>query len=186
MRPPDTRNNQDQKGPQILTDRIKATEVRLLSEDEAFGIVSRAEAEKMSKETGLDLIIMSLDSSPPVVKLMDYGKYKYEKERKDREARKKQHVIEIKEVKMTVRIDKHDLEVKVNNAIRFLNEGDKVKCTIRLKGREVQHTNLALELAKKFAEMVSDAGTPESFPKVEGRNITLVVAPGKKKPASAD
>ena len=182
MRPTDTRpNNQDQKGPQILTDRIKASEVRLLSDDESYGIVSRAEAEKLSKETGLDLIIMSLDSSPPVVKLMDYGKYKYEKERKEREARKKQHVIEIKEVKMTVRIDKHDLEVKVNNAHRFLEDGNKVKCTIRLKGREVQHTDLALELARKFADLTSEYGTPEANPKVEGRNVYLILVPGKKK-----
>ena len=182
MRPPINREpRKEDKGPQLLNHRIKATEVRLVSEEQQYGVVSRQEAEAMAQEQGLDLIIMSLDSSPPVVKMMDYGKYKYEKDRKDRQARKKQHVIEVKEVKMGVRIDKHDFEIKSKRAQSFLQEGDKVKCTIRLRGREMQHSELAFELAKKFIEFLKEDGTPDNNPRLEGRQITVVVSPLKKK-----
>ena len=124
---------------------------------------------------------MSLDSSPPVVRMMDYGKFKYEKDRKDREARKKQHVIEVKEVKMGIRIDKHDFEIKVAHAHSFLSAGDKVKCTVRMRGREVQHSDIAMGLAKRFIENLQEVGTPESNPRMEGRTIILVMAPLKKK-----
>lgn len=183
MKPPTSRDQSParDKGPQILNDRIRATEVRLVSEDQQYGVVSRQEAEALAREQGLDLIIMSLDSSPPVVKMMDYGKYKYEKERKEREARKKQHIIDVKEIKMGVRIDKHDFEIKVHRAQQFLQEGDKVKCTIRMRGREVQHADLARELARKFVENSKEYGTPEFEPKQEGRNVIFVMVPLKKK-----
>jgi translation initiation factor IF-3 len=183
MKPPTSRDPQGpkDKGPQLLTDRIRATEVRLISDEQQYGVVSRKEAEALARETGLDLIVMSLDSSPPVVRLMDYGKYKYEKDRKDREARKKQHVIDVKEVKMGVRIDKHDFEIKAKHAQEFLSHGDKVKCSIRLRGREIQHADLAMELANRFITFLAESGTPETFPKMEGRTITLVLAPLKKK-----
>lgn len=184
MRPPNSRqpfNKESDKGPQLLTDRIKASEVRLVSEDQQYGVVSRQEAIKLAEESGLDLIIVSLDSSPPVVRMMDYGKFKYEKERKERIAKKKQHVIEVKEVKMGVRIDKHDFEIKAVRAKNFLEEGDKVKCTIRLKGREMQHAELAFDLANKFIEFLKDHGQTDNAPKLEGRQITLVLSPLKKK-----
>ncbi len=169
------------KGPQLLTEKIRAREVRLLSEDEAFGIVSREEAERMAEERGLDLIVMSLDSSPPVVKMMDFGKYKFEKEKKAREAKKKQHTVDVKEIKMGVRIDTHDYEVKMNKAHGFLESGHKLKVTIRLRGREMQHPNLAFDLANKFVVDLQDVGSAESPPRLEGRQIVILLSPGKKK-----
>lgn len=168
------------KGPQLLTDKIRAKEVRLLSDDETYGIVTREEAERIAEEQGLDLIVMSLDSSPPVVKLMDFGKYKFEKEKKAREAKKKQHVVDVKELKIGVRIDTHDYEVKVKKAADFLNHGHKLKVTIRLRGREVQHSNLAFDLANKFVVDLDDHGALEVPPKMEGRQISFMMAPKKK------
>lgn len=176
----------DEKGPQILTDRIKATEVRLITDDENIGVVSRKEAEAMAEERGLDLIIMSLDSSPPVVRLMDFGRFKFEREKKAKEAKKRQHIVEIKEIKLTVRIDKHDYEVKVVKAKKFIEQGHKVKVTIRLKGREVQHSALAFELAKRFVADTQDVSAPEHPPKMEGRQLTMVLMPGKKAKKPSD
>ncbi len=182
MKPTQTQPpSSSQKGPQLLTDKIKASEVRLVADDEAFGVVSRAEAERIAAERGLDLIIMSLDSSPPVVRLMDFGKFKFEKEKKAREAKKKQHTIDIKELKMGVRIDTHDYEVKMKKAEGFLTHGHKVKLTIRLRGREIQHTNLAFDLANKFVVDLEDHGHLDAPPKLEGRQIGLMLSPGKKK-----
>jgi translation initiation factor IF-3 len=169
------------KGPQLLTDKIKAQEVRLLGEDETFGVISRAEAEQIAADRGLDLIIMSLDSSPPVVKLMDFGKFKFEKEKKAREAKKKQHTVDVKEIKMGVRIDTHDYDVKTKRAEDFLRHGHKVKLTIRLRGREVQHSNLAFDLAKRFVVDLENFGTPDASARMEGRQIGLMFSPGKKK-----
>lgn len=169
------------KGPQLLTDKVKAQEVRLLSETDTYGVVSRAEAERLAAEQGLDLIVMSLDSSPPVVRLMDFGKFKFEREKKAREAKKKQHVIEIKEIKMGVRIDTHDYDVKLKRAESFLEYGHKVKITVRLRGREMQHTNLAFDLVNKFVVDLEGHGSQEAPPKLEGRQIVLMLAPGKKK-----
>ncbi len=169
------------KGPQLLTDKIKAQEVRLVSDDETFGVVSRAEAERIAAERGLDLIVMSLDSSPPVVRLMDFGKFKFEKEKKAREAKKKQHTVDVKEIKMGVRIDTHDYEVKVKRGEGFLEHGHKLKLTIRLRGREVQHPNLAFDLANKFVVDLENFGSVEAPPKMEGRQIILVMSSSKKK-----
>lgn len=169
------------KGPQLLTDKIKAQEVRLISDDENFGIVSRAEAERIAEERGLDLIVMSLESAPPVVRLMDFGKFKFEREKKAREAKKKQHTIDVKEIKMGVRIDTHDYGVKVKKAEDILAHGNKLKVTIRLRGREIQHPNLAFDLANKFVVDLESHGTVESPPKLEGRQISLMINPVKKK-----
>ena len=184
MRPPNSRqpfNKEQDKGPQLLTDRIKASEVRLVSEEQQYGVVSRQEAITLAQEAGLDLIVISLDSSPPVVRMMDYGKFKYEKERKERQAKKKQHVIEVKEIKMGVRIDTHDFDIMAARAKVFLEDGDKVKCTIRMRGREMQHAELAFDLARKFIEFLTEVGQPDMKPKLEGRQITLIMAPLKKK-----
>jgi translation initiation factor IF-3 len=175
--------NAASKGPQLLTDKIKASEVRLVSEEEQFGIVTRQEAERMAAELGLDLIVMSLDSSPPVVRMMDFGKYKFEKEKKAREAKKKQHTVDVKEIKMGVRIDKHDYEVKLGKSKEILEHGHKLKVTIRLRGREIQHPNLAFDLANKFVVDLEGHGNAEAPPKLEGRNISLLLTPDKKKPS---
>jgi translation initiation factor IF-3 len=126
-------------------------------------------------------VIVSTDSSPLVVRLVDFGKFKFECEKKSREAKKKQHVVEVKEIKMTVRIGEHDYETKLQQATRFLNAGNKVKCTIRMKGRETQHSNLAFALAKKFAANLEEVATLEGAIRFEGRNITLSLSPAKKK-----
>lgn len=134
----------------------------------------------MARERGLDLVIMSFDSSPLVVRLVDYGRYKFEQEKKAKEAKKKQHVVEIKEIKMGVRIDDHDYDTKMHRARRFLEEGNKVKCTIRLKGRETQHANLAFDLARRFVVDLEDQGSLEGDIRMEGRTITLSIGPKKK------
>ncbi|MCA9789457.1 MAG: translation initiation factor IF-3 [Cyanobacteria bacterium HKST-UBA05] len=167
------------KGPQLLTDRIKADEVRLIVDDENRGVVSRQEAERIAEEQGLDLIVMSLDSSPPVVRVMDYGRFKFERDKKAKEARKNQHNVEVKEVKMTVRIDKHDYDVKLSRSRKFLEQGHKVKLSIRLKGREMQHANLAHALANRFVEHLGSEAEAEAMPKMEGRQVIVIVAPGK-------
>jgi translation initiation factor IF-3 len=161
---------------------VKATELRLLYTDEATGeqrteVMPRAQAETMAEESGLDLVVISLESSPPVIRLIDYGKFKYDQEKKQREAKKKQHVTEVKEVKMTVRIDDHDYQVKVARAKKFLQEHDKVKLTIRLKGREVQHSNLALDLANQFVLDLQEDGNCDTPVRADGRTISVIMSP---------
>jgi translation initiation factor IF-3 len=172
-------NRQAAKGPQILTPDIRAAEVRLI-DGERNEVVSRQEAERLAKEQGLDLVIMSFDSSPLVVRLIDYGKFKFENEKKAREAKKKQHVVEIKEIKMGVRIDDHDYETKMHRAQKFLEQGNKVKCTIRLKGRETQHANLAFDLGRKFVADLQEVGSMDGDIRMEGRTITINISPKKK------
>lgn len=168
------------KGPQMLNPRIRATEVRLIDGD-FNDVVPREEAERRAKESGFDLLIVSMDSSPIVVRLVDYGKFKYEQEKKQREAKKKQHVTTVKEIKMGVRIDDHDYETKVNRAKKFLEDNDKVKLTIRLKGREIQHSNLAFDLANQFVLDLEEVGIIEGRVRSEGRTISATLNP---KPAS--
>ena len=133
----------------------------------------------MAEERGLDLVIMSLDSSPPVVRLVDYGKFKFEAEKKAREAKKKQHIIEVKELKVSIRIDQHDYLVKVNHAKKFLTDGNKVKITIRLRGRETQHSDLAFDLANRFVVDLSAEGTQDGRLRMEGRTLTVNLSPGR-------
>jgi translation initiation factor IF-3 len=140
-------------------------------------IVSRKEAEALAEESGLDLLVVSLESSPPVVRLIDYGKYKYEQEKKQRIAKKKQHVTEIKEIKMTVRIDDHDYQTKISHAIKFLEQGDKVKLTLRLKGREIQHHNLGVDLANRFVKDLEPHGSVDGRVQTQGRVIGCVISP---------
>jgi translation initiation factor IF-3 len=156
-----------------------------LIDGEENTVVSREHAVQLAEERGLDLVIVSLDSSPPVVRLVDYGKYKFELEKKAREAKKKQHVVEVKEVKMGIRIDQHDYQVKLQNAQRFLSEGNKVKVTIRLKGREVQHTNLAFDLANRFVVDLQPYGMLEGIIRLEGKTITININPSKQQPKSS-
>jgi translation initiation factor IF-3 len=168
------------KGPQILTPEIRAMEVRLI-DGEINEVISRRDAENLARERGLDLVVMSFDSAPLVVRLVDFGKFKFENDKKAREAKKKQHVVEVKEIKMSVRIDDHDYETKKAHATKFLESGNKVKCTIRLKGRETQHANLAFDLGRKFVVDLQDVGSPEGDIRMEGRTITINIGPAKKK-----
>lgn len=145
----------------------------------------REQAIQIAQQKGLDLVIVSLDSSPPVVRLVDYGKFKFEAEKKAREAKKKQHVVEVKEIKMGIRIDQHDYQVKLSHAQKFLLEGNKVKGTIRLKGREVQHTNIAFDLANRFIVDLQNHGTQEGQLRLEGKTITIHISPLKQQGKSS-
>jgi len=156
--------------------------VRLIDDEgENHGLVATSIALQMAKEKDLDLVVVSPNQSPPVAKIMDWGKYKYETEKRAKEARKKQHTVDLKEVKMRYKIDKHDYMVRQRSAIKFLSAGDKVKLVVMLRGREMQHNNLASDLAKKFvADLEEGTFVLEKAPTLEGRNVVAVLAPVSK------
>lgn len=161
-----------------INDEIRAREVRLVGEaGEQLGILPFREAARIAMEKSLDLVEVAPGAKPPVCRLMDYGKYKYEQSKREREARKKQKIITIKEVKLRPNIEDHDLEVKTRNAIRFLQEGDKVKVTVMFRGREISHASLSKELCNRLARSAADISVVEREPKVEGRNMIMILAP---------
>jgi translation initiation factor IF-3 len=141
------------------------------------GVVSPARALAMAEEAGLDLVEISPTAVPPVCKIMDYGKFKYEQQKREAEARRKQHVIEIKEIKFRPGTDKHDYDVKMRSVMKFLEEGDKVKVTLRFRGREMAHQQLGLELLNRVAADIGDNGKIEAMPKLEGKQMVMMVAP---------
>ncbi|MDR9394158.1 MAG: translation initiation factor IF-3 [Roseovarius sp.] len=162
-------------------DRIRAPEIRLIGADgDNAGVVSPSEALEMAEEAGLDLVEISPNANPPVCKIMDYGKYKYEQQKREAEARKKQKTIEVKEVKFRPNTDTHDYEVKMRNVFKFLENGDKVKVTLRFRGREMAHQQLGRELLQRVAEDVKELGKVENMPKMEGRQMIMIIAPGAK------
>ena len=153
-------------------------EIRLIDQDgENAGVVSPAAAMEMAEEVGLDLVEISPGASPPVCKIMDFGRFKYEQQKKAAEAKKKQKIIEIKEVKFRPNIDTHDYDVKMRSVTKFLGEGDKVKVTLRFRGREMAHQERGRELLTKIAGDIEEVGKIESMPKMEGRQMIMVVAP---------
>ena len=157
---------------------IRCPEIRLIgAEGENLGVVRPEEGLRLAEEIGLDLVEISPGATPPVCKIMDYGKYKYEQQKKAAEARKNQHVIEVKEVKFRPNIDDHDYDVKMRNVSRFLEDGDKVKVTLRFRGREMAHMELGRDLLTRVANDIDGLGKVESMPKVEGRQMIMVVAP---------
>jgi translation initiation factor IF-3 len=131
----------------------------------------------LAEEAGLDLVEISPNATPPVCKIMDFGKFKYEQQKREAEARKKQHIIEIKEVKFRPNTDTHDYEVKMRNVMRFLEGGDKVKVTLRFRGREMAHQNLGADLLNRVAADVEEIGKVENMPKMEGRQMIMMIAP---------
>lgn len=135
----------------------------------------------MAREKGLDLVEVAPNAVPPVCRLMDYGKFRYEQSRKERESRRNQHVVELKEVRLSPKIDDHDLDTKGRQAAKFLGEGDKVKLTVRFRGREMAHTDIGMGLLVQLAEQLRSSGTVELAPKMEGRAMSMVVAPLKQK-----
>ncbi|WP_410468802.1 translation initiation factor IF-3 [Aestuariicoccus sp. MJ-SS9] len=166
-------------GPRV-NDRIRAPEIRLIgAEGENVGVVSPARALEMAEEAGLDLVEISPNATPPVCKIMDYGKFKYEQQKRESEARKKQKTIEVKEVKFRPGTDTHDYEVKMRNVFKFLENGDKVKITLRFRGREMAHQNLGRELLERVAEDTKEIGKVENFPKMEGRQMVMMIGPVK-------
>jgi translation initiation factor IF-3 len=164
-------------GPRV-NDRIRSPEIRLIGADgENVGVVTPARALVLAAEAGLDLVEISPNADPPVCKIMDFGKFKYEQQKKEAEARKKQKIIEIKEIKFRPGTDTHDYEVKMRSVMKFLDEGDKVKVTLRFRGREMAHQELGLDLLKRVEADVGDAGKIESMPKLEGRQMVMMIAP---------
>ncbi len=148
------------------------------AEGENRGVVATSEALQMAYDADMDLMLINPNQEPPVAKILDYGKYKYELEKKNREAKKKQHTVEVKEVKVRYKIDTHDYQVRINNIKKFIAQGNKVKIAIMLRGREMQHSNLAFDLANKFlADLEGQPLVVEKKAMLEGRNVTLYLAP---------
>ncbi|MGK2742122.1 translation initiation factor IF-3 [Tepidicaulis sp. LMO-SS28] len=165
------------QGPRV-NDAIRVPEVMLIDgEGEKVGVVSVDEALRLADEAGLDLVEVAPNSKPPVCKLLDYGKYKFQAQKKAAEARKKQKTVEVKEVKMRPNIDTHDYEVKMRNVRRFFDEGDKVKVTLRFRGREMAHQDLGMALMNRVKEEVDEIAKVELHPKLEGRQMIMVLAP---------
>ena len=166
-------------GPRV-NDRIRSDQVRLIgAEGENLGVVTPARAMDLAAEVDLDLVEISPNADPPVCKIMDFGKYKYEQQKRESEARKKQKTIDIKEVKMRPGTDDHDFDRKVKDAVKFLEKGDKVKVTLRFRGREMAHQNLGREMLEKVADSVEGIGKIESMPKMEGRQMVMMINPVK-------
>ncbi|MEC3860545.1 translation initiation factor IF-3 [Mesobacterium sp. TK19101] len=160
---------------------MRAPEIRLIgAEGENLGVVHPARAMDLAAEAGLDLVEISPNATPPVCKIMDFGKFKYEQQKREAEARKKQKIIEVKEVKMRPGTDDHDFERKVSDAIKFLEKGDKVKVTLRFRGREMAHQNLGRELLERVAAKIEGHGKIENMPKMEGRQMIMMIGPVAK------
>lgn len=165
-----------------INDEIRDKEVRLIGSDgEQLGVVSIDKAQELAIESSLDLVKIAPQAKPPVCKIMDYGKFRFEQAKREKEARKNQRVVEIKEIRLTPKIDIGDLNVKVSHACRFLKEGDKVKVSVRFRGREVTHASIGKDLLQRFAVMCEEHGTVEKQPKLEGRQMIMFLAPEKKK-----
>lgn len=160
----------------MINEQIRDKEVRLIGENgEQLGIMSSRDAQKMADDAGLDLVKIAPTAKPPVCKIVDYGKYKYEQVRREKEAKKKQKTIEIKEIRLSPNIDTNDLNTKMNAARKFIGKGDKVKVTLRFRGREMAHMANSKHILDDFAEELSEIAVIEKAPKVEGRSMIMVL-----------
>ncbi len=158
----------------MINEQIRDKEIRLIGENgEQLGVMSAREALRLAEEAGLDLVKIAPTAKPPVCKIVDYGKFKYEQTRKEKEAKKKQRTIEIKEIRLSPNIDTNDLNTKVNAARKFILKGDKVKITLRFRGREMTHMAVSKHILDDFAQSLSDIAVIEKAPKVEGRSMTM-------------
>ena len=163
-----------------MNERIRCPEIRLIgAEGENLGVLSPIRALELAEQAGLDLVEISPTAEPPVCKIMDFGKFKYETQKREAEARKKQKIIEIKEVKFRPNTDTHDYEVKMRSVTKFLENGDKVKVTLRFRGREMAHQNLGRELLERVATDVEGLGKIENMPRLEGRQMVMMIGPAK-------
>ena len=163
-----------------INERINHPELRVVDSDgQQLGVIDRLKALEIASKRELDLVLVSEKANPPVCRIMDYGKYKFEQEKKAKEARKKSHQTEVKEVKMRYKIDKHDYDVRIGQALRFLKAGDKVKCTVIFRGREIQHSNLAETLLLRMANDLEEQSEVQQSPKREGRNMIMFLSPRK-------
>ncbi len=165
-----------------INEEITDKEVRLISNDgEQLGIVSAAQAQNLAAEKNLDLVKIAPQAKPPVCKIMDYGKYRFEQSKREKEAKKNQRVIEIKEIRLSPNIDVHDFDTKVGHARKFLSAGNKTKVSIRFRGREMTHTDLGLTIMAQFAEKCADIASVEKPAKLEGRQMLMFLAPKSAK-----
>jgi translation initiation factor IF-3 len=170
-----------------VNEEIRVREARVIdSNGQQLGIIPVREGMRVAAEQGLDLVEVAPQAKPPVCRIMDYGKYKYEQSKKERDARKKQRVINVKEVKIRPRIEEHDFQVKVRNARRFLTDGDKVKVTLMFRGREITHAALGHDLCMKFYKELEEQASMEKEPKVEGRNMIMVLVPRTQEQVKGD
>ena len=167
-----------------INEKIRAREIRVIDENgEQLGILPPFEAMRIARERGLDLVEVSPSAVPPVCRIQDYGRFLYEKEKSDRAAKKKQKVITVKEVKFSVTVDEHDYQTKKNQAVRFLVGGDKVKASLRFRGRQMAHRDLGYAIINKLIQDIGDAGIVEFMPRMEGTILHAIIAPSKKQEA---
>lgn len=166
----------------MLNENIRAHELRVIGTDgEQIGVISKSEALKIAEEANLDLLVVSPNAKPPVARVMDYGKYQYEQQKKEREARKNQKTISVKEVRLSPTIDIGDFNTKLRNARKFLEKGDKVKASIRFKGRAITHKGIGKEVLDRLAKETADIAVIESAAKMDGRSMFLILAPKTEK-----
>jgi len=164
-----------------VNEQIHAREVRVISNDgESLGVMTTQDALRRAKENGFDLVMVTAASSPPVCKLLDYGRHRYEQDKRMKDARKRQHAMALKEITLSYKIGEHDYQVRLKRLRKFLEQGDKVKMTVRLRGREAQHADLAIELLNRFAREVDEIGAYEREPKLEGYRIIMILTPKKE------
>ena len=161
-----------------INEEITDKEIRVISDEgEQLGIMSAAQALKIAEEKELDLVKISPQAMPPVCKIMDYGKYRFEQGKREKEAKKNQHVMEVKEIRMSPSIGDNDIATKLKSAVKFLSDGDRVKVSIRFRGREMAHTNIGEQLLRDFAEKCSEVANLDKPPKLEGKNMSMFLSP---------
>ncbi len=166
----------------LLNEGIRAREVRLIDQNgEQLGIKTKNEALEIATRVNLDLVLVAPNAKPPVARIMDYGKFKFEQQKKDKEARKNQKIISLKEVRLSPTIEEHDFNTKLRNAVKFLEKGDKVKASIRFKGRAITHKEIGQRVLIRFAQACNEVATVESHPKMDGRSMFMVLAPKNEK-----
>ena len=166
----------------MINEEIKFKEVRVVGVDgEAVGIMSSDAALKLAYDQGYDLVLMAPQAQPPVCRIMDYGKFRFERDKKEKEAKKKQQVVELKEIQLSCRIDTHDFETKARHAQRFLEAGNKVRVVMRFKGREMSHVGIGQEIMKKFQDSCCELGNVDKAPVLDGRIMSMVISPVKTK-----
>ena len=166
----------------MLNEAIVAKEVRLIGPDgETLGIMSSQKALELAYDRGMDLVMMAAQATPPVCKIMDYGKFCFDRDKREKEARKKQQTVELKEIQLSCRIDTHDFETKARHAVRFLSEGNKVRVVMKFKGREMSHQSIGQEVLERFKDACAEVGTVEKKPVLDGRFLSMVISPVKAK-----
>ncbi|GMQ58430.1 translation initiation factor IF-3 [Vallitalea sediminicola] len=161
----------------MINEQIRDREVRLIDDQgNQLGIMSARDAQRLAREKNLDLVKISPKAKPPVCRIIDYGKFRYEQAKREKEAKKKQNIISVKEVRLSPNIEQHDIDTKMKHAKKFLNNGDKVKVSVRFRGRELAHTAIGREILLKFAENLVDIADIEKYPKMEGRSMVMFMA----------